>query len=212
MDKSTSLQVFVFFLLLWDYADICVMCKQIPQLLFMKYSLYFLFLKHFNFHCFSDRRRRNIRWGHGFWHSLYLLSVDQVILKFCFIYVLIAIPVYVLINWFGRFSFLFSAIFQIIQSIRMGMWVPVSFTHPVVHLEWDSSCDWTQSEGRLEGWSLVCWAGSSVQNYMTLSHMFTVSLDEGNTWFSTEPFLLLTSYSFYHIYVWLMIAMIYFSI
>lgn len=109
------------------------------------------------------------------------------------------------------FSFLVFSNFSDNSKYPNGNVSPSVVHTPRRTPEWDSSCDWTQSEGRLEGLSLVCWAGSSVQNYMTLSHMFTVSLDEGNTCFSTEPFLLLTYY-FYHIYLWLMIAMIYFSI
>lgn len=159
-------------------------------------------MKHFDFHCFSDRRRRNIRWGHGFWHSLYLLFVDQVFLKFVF-FRLNVLTILALRNWFCLFSFSFSAIFQIIQSIRMGMWVPVFFTCPALHLNEIFLGDWIQSEGGnpLCGQKVVCWAGSSVQFYMTLSHMFTVSLDEGNTCFSTEPLLLLKHLMIFIIFI-----------
>lgn len=169
-------------------------------------------MKHFPLYCFSDRRRRNIRWGHGFWHSLYLLSVDQVILKFFLIKCADCYSCLCNNKLIPSFSFLVFSNFSDNSKYPNGNVSPSVVHTPCRTPEWDSSCDWTKSEGRLEGWSLVCWAGSSVQNYMTLSHMFTVSLDEGNTCFSTEPFLLLTSYYFYHIYLWLMIAMIYFSI
>jgi len=79
----------------------------------------------------------------------------------------------------------------------------VLFTYPALHLNeivrvigYKLKEDWKVEVVLGVGQRLVCWAGSSVQNYMTLSHMFTVSLDEGNTCFSTEPFLLLTSYLF----------------
>lgn len=34
---------------------------------------------------YSDHKKRNIQWAHGFWHSLYLWFVDQVTfnLNFC---------------------------------------------------------------------------------------------------------------------------------
>lgn len=131
----------------------------------------------------------------------------KVFIFFFRINVLIAIPVCVIKNWLCHFSFLFSAIFQIIQSIRMGMWVPV------FHI-WMRLFVWSDTGGlKSSVWVRGLYAELDLVYKTTWHcHTFTVSLDEGNTCFSTEPFLLLTSYHFYHIYLWLMIAMIYFSI